>query len=75
MLKYTVKVKVKNCDVEFKDGMGEGVLGIAEISFPDVDESILEDDGLDNMMFHASLHDKGLEFVKELVELEYELQE
>lgn len=57
-----LKVKIKNCDVVFKEELGPGVIAMQVVTFPDVDRA--------SPMFLQSLLFYQDELVNEIIEVE-----
>lgn len=65
MLIYKLSLKIKDCTIEFKKGLGIGVLATVEVSFPTATE---EDKS--NPMFLVALQERMKELMEDIVEVE-----
>ena len=63
-MKKTFRITIKIKNIEFKEGLGKGILGFKDLTY-DLDPSEFE-----KPMFIANLLDEGEELRKELIDFE-----
>lgn len=64
--KFKIAVKIKKCDIEFKKGMGKGVIGSDELTYN------LEESEYERPMFAMSLLNIADELRNDLIEYSIE---
>jgi hypothetical protein len=68
MVKKTIRftVRVKGCPIEFREGMGDGVVAIQDVEYGEGRF------GFDSGMFHMAIYEKTKELMDEHFEVTYE---
>ena len=63
---FKVSIKIKKCDIEFKENMGKGIIGYTDITY-DLDEKEYE-----KPIFIVGLINEGEVLLKELIDIKIE---